>query len=72
MVGHHPTKFGGHRHCGMGDMMSLIYHTISQNHVNQDPSFKSHFTGRCPSNEATTLPSLVPIVTVIVIFTIWL
>ena len=21
MVSHHPTKFGGHRHCGSGDML---------------------------------------------------
>ena len=24
MVSHHPAKFGGHRHCGSGDVMSLV------------------------------------------------
>ena len=23
MVSYHPTKFGGHRHCGSGDVFSL-------------------------------------------------
>ena len=23
MVSHHPAKFGGHRHCGCGDVMLL-------------------------------------------------
>ena len=23
-VSHHPVKFGGHRHCGSGDMMFLV------------------------------------------------
>ena len=24
MVSHHPVKFGGHGHCGSGDMMFLV------------------------------------------------
>ena len=24
MVNHHPANFGGHRHCGSGDMMFLV------------------------------------------------
>ena len=24
MVSHHPAKFGGHRHCGSGDIMFLF------------------------------------------------
>ena len=24
MVSHHPVKFGGHRHCGSGDIMFLV------------------------------------------------
>ena len=24
MVSHHPAKFGGHRHCGSGDMIFLV------------------------------------------------
>ena len=24
MVNHHPTKFGGHRHCGSGEIMFLV------------------------------------------------
>ena len=27
------TKFGGHRHCGGGDVTSLIFLVISQDHV---------------------------------------
>ena len=24
MVSHHPSKFGGHRYCGIGDMFLLV------------------------------------------------
>ena len=24
MVNHHPAKFGGHRHCGSGDMFLVV------------------------------------------------
>ena len=32
-VCHHLTKFGGQRHCGIGDIVVLICHVISQNQV---------------------------------------
>ena len=32
MVNHTPAKFGGHRHLGSGDMLSVC-HVISQDHV---------------------------------------
>ena len=36
-VSHHPTKFGGHRHCGKEDKMILVYHIISQDHMMERP-----------------------------------
>ena len=30
-VTHHPFTFGGHRHCGTGDIIVLVCHVISQN-----------------------------------------
>ena len=30
---HHSNKLGGHRRCGSGDIMVLIYHVILQDHV---------------------------------------
>lgn len=30
---HHPAKFVGHMHCGVGDMMALFYHVILQDHM---------------------------------------
>ena len=36
MLSHHRTKFGGHRHCGSGDIMVLIWRVVlqaSKNHV---------------------------------------
>ena len=32
-VCHHPTTFGGHRHCGGGDVIALACHMISQTHM---------------------------------------
>ena len=29
----HPTKFGGHRDCGSGEIMVLVCHMISQDHM---------------------------------------
>ena len=29
----HPTVFGGHRHCGIEDIMVLVCHVISHNHA---------------------------------------
>ena len=33
MVIHYPAKFGGHRHCGSGDTMALVYHVILKEHM---------------------------------------
>ena len=30
---HHPAKFDGHRTCGSGDIVVLVYHMISQDQV---------------------------------------
>ena len=40
MVGNHPAKFGGNKHCGngnehCGDVMFLICHVMSQDHLTQ-------------------------------------
>ena len=45
-VSHPPTKFGGRRHFGHGDMEVLFYHVILQDHV-----LKRHVTllVDCPS-----------------------
>ena len=32
-VNYHPTNFGGHRYCGSRDIMILVCHMISQDHV---------------------------------------
>ena len=29
-VSHHPSKFGGHRHYGIGDTIALVCYVISQ------------------------------------------
>ena len=39
MVSHHPVKFGGHRHCGSGDLV------VSQNEVMKESSY---FMGKSP------------------------
>ena len=31
-LGHHATKFGGHRDCGSGVIAFLNHHVISQDH----------------------------------------
>ena len=46
LSGHHPTKFGGHRHCSIADIMVLIRHAISQDHVMKG---SRAFTGTNPS-----------------------
>ena len=33
VVSHHPNKFGDHRHCGNGDLMFLICHMTSRDHM---------------------------------------
>ena len=32
-ISHHPTKFGGHRHCGSGVIIILVSHVILQDCV---------------------------------------
>ena len=55
MVSHQPAKFGGHRHCGSGDIMVLVCHVISQHHVIK----RSYdFMGRNPSKLLTILQRL--------------
>ena len=27
-VSYHPVRFGGHRHCGRGDIMEVSYHPV--------------------------------------------
>ena len=46
-VTHHPTKFGGRMHCGIGDIIVLVYHVIWQEHVIKG---SYDFIGRCPSS----------------------
>ena len=33
MESYHPAKFGGHWHCGSGDIMVLACHVVSQGHL---------------------------------------
>ena len=42
---HHPAKFGGHGHCGSGDIMLLVCQGILQDHIVK-PS--CDFMGRSP------------------------
>ena len=45
-VSHHPTKFGGHRHGGSGDIVVLVYPVVLQDHLIKG---SSDFMGRSPS-----------------------
>ena len=45
-VCHHPAKIGGHRRCCIGEIMVLVCHVISQDHVTKE---LSKFMGRSPS-----------------------
>ena len=58
IVCHHPARFGTNRHCGVGDINFLIYHSPLCNHV-----FKRlhEFMGERFSKKVLTLPSLVTI-----------
>ena len=50
-ISHHLTKFGGHRHCGSGDIV-LFCHAISQDHgIKQSYDF----IDRSPSKQVTIL-----------------
>ena len=45
-MSHHPAKFSGHRHSGGGDVMVLVCHVISQDHLIKK---SSDFMGRTPT-----------------------
>ena len=55
MVSQHPPKLGGHTHCGCEDIMVLVGHVISQDHVIKGTC---DFTGRRLSRQVTILSSL--------------
>ena len=55
-ISHHPPMFGGHGNCGGGDIMALVCRMIKES---------SDFMGRSPSKQATILPSLMAIGTVV-------
>ena len=57
-VSHHPTMFGGHRHCGNGDITALLFQLISQNHLMKPLSV---LMGRRPSRQVSIHQSLVAI-----------
>ena len=46
VISHHSAKFGGYRHCGSGNIMVLVSHMISQDHVIKEAC---DFMGRSPS-----------------------
>ena len=62
-VSQYPGKFSGHRHCDSGDIMALVCHMTSQDHVIE---VSSDFMGRSPGRWDTFLPKLVTIDTVVV------
>ena len=45
-VCHHLAKFGGHKHCGSGDIILLVYQVILRDHVINGPC---DYIGRIPS-----------------------
>ena len=55
-VSHHPSKFGSHRHRGIGDIMLLVCHVISSSHVIKESSIC-----RSQSRKVIILPSSVAI-----------
>ena len=62
-LGYHPVKFGGYRHSDNGDIMVLVCHVISQDHVIKG---LYDFEDRSLSREVIILLSLVAIETVVV------
>ena len=62
-INHHPTMFGGHRHCGNGDIMLLVCRVISQDSMIKR---SCDFMGRIPSKQVTILQSLVAVATLVV------
>ena len=63
MLSPHLAKFGGYGYCSSGDIMVLVCHVILQDYV---ANGSGNFTGRSASREATILPGLVAIGTVVV------
>ena len=63
-VSHHSAKFGGHMHCGNGDIMVLVDHVISR----KTTWSKGHVLLwlRARRDKSLTLPSLVATGTVVV------
>ena len=59
----HSTNFGVHRNCSIGDIMVLVCHIISQNHLIK-VSFD--FMRRSPSRQVSILQKLVAITTLVV------
>ena len=62
-VSYHPSKFGGHSHSCGRNIMLLVYHVISQDHVMKR---LYHFICESSFELVTTLPILVAKDTVIV------
>ena len=58
MTSHQLAKFGGYRHCGSADIMILVCHKTSQNHVIKE---SWDFIGRSPLRQVTIMPSLIAI-----------
>ena len=58
MTSHQLAKFGGYRHCGSADIMILVCHKTSQNHVIKE---SCDFIGRSPLRQVTIMPSLIAI-----------
>ena len=62
-INNQPTKFGGHKRYGSGDMMILVCHVISQDHMIKR---SCDCMGRSPLKQVTMLQSLVAIATLLV------
>ena len=62
-VSHHPTKFVGHRHCDSGDIMVLVSHVISQDHVTK---WLCDVIGMSQTRQITMVQSLLTIATLVV------
>ena len=62
MVYHHSAKFGSHRCCNSRDIMFLVCHLISQDHMIKG---SSDFIGRGPLRQAISLASFAAIGTLV-------
>ena len=63
MVSLTPTKFNGHKHNRGGDLIVLLCHLITQDHMSKA---SSNIMGRSPSRLFTILTNLLVIGTVVV------